>query len=947
MLNRMTAADEAIPPLTADGGAVPTWPRRVALGAGAYAAAAGLIAMIGWAADVPRLADWKGDGISMFPNTAASALFGGLAIVLANRPQWPPALVRCLATVVALIAGLTLIEHLTGANLGIDALLFDRPWGQAAAAAPMRMGPPASIAFLMAGAALLLLTFGTQAQRASAVLATAIVAIGALSFTGHLYGASQMYTLPRLTGIAMQTASVVIAVGLGLLASIPTHEPMRTLVERSAAGMLTRRALPIIAVLALTLGAVRVFIERQGFVDAPFGTALRTLVELALLLGLLWWAAARIRTHERAQRRSDAEVRRHAAQLAAFLDSAAIALRRIGPDGIILWANAAELKMLGYDAAEYVGHHIAEFYVDADVDADIQARLQRGEKLHEYAARMRCKDGSIKDVIIDSSVLWEDGRFVHTQCFTRDVTDRRKAEETWALLAAIVESSDDAIISKDLNAIITSWNRGAERIFGYTVAEAIGRSITMLIPSDRPDEEPAILDRIRRGERIDHYETVRQRKDGSLLDISLTVSPIRDARGRVSGASKIARDISERRRAEAQRAELLHVTERARADAEAANRAKDEFLAMLGHELRNPLSAIRNAVAAATLDETSRSRALEIARRQTEHLARIVEDLLDVARITQGRVRLRRERLALAELLRRTVDNARSIIDERGHALTLAVPADPIEVEADPTRVEQAVANLLANAAKYTDPGGTIRVSAERDGELAVIRVRDNGIGIAPDVLGRVFDLFTQDERSLDRAPGGLGIGLTLVRRIVELHGGSVEAQSPGLGGGAEFIIRLPALPRAVNAPSAQRPEDAQQRLSERRPARVLMVEDHPDTAESLVMILELVGHHVRVVHDGYAALEAARANTPDIMLIDIGLPEMNGYEVAQAIRSDPALKHIVLVALTGYGRAEDKVRALAAGFDYHLVKPVDLDALDDLVARLGWQAESVDTTRH
>ena len=677
-----------------------------------------------------------------------------------------------------------------------------------------------------------------------------------------------------------------------------------------------------------------------GLVDAPFGTALRTLAEIGFITALIWWAAARVRTHERALRESEVEVRRNAAQLGALLETAPIALHRVGSDGTILWANRAELTMLGYAREEYIGHPIAEFHVDADAIADILARLRRGESLHEYPARLRCRDGSVKDVVIESTAFWDEGRVVHTQSFTRDVTDEKNADRARALYAAIVESSDDAIISKDLNGIITSWNRGAERIFGYTAVEAIGRSVTMLIPVERHDEEPGILAAVRRGDRIDHYETIRRRKDGTLLDISLTVSPIRDGHGGIVGASKIARDITERKRLAAQRDEMLHIAESAREEAEAANRAKDEFLAMLGHELRNPLSAVRNAIAAATLDDASRARALEIARRQADQLGRLVDDLLDVARITQGRVRLRRERLALAEVLQRAVDGARATMDERGHVLTLATPPEPVLVEGDPVRLEQAVANLLANAAKYTPPGGTIVVTTERDGADVVVRVRDNGIGIAPDVLPRIFDLFMQGDRSLDRSQGGLGIGLTLVRRIVEMHGGAIDAFSPGPGRGAEFVLRLPALP--VQQEVAGKPlGESRDRRHVAHPARVLIVEDHPDAAESLVMILELIGHHVRVVHDGVAGLEAARANPPDLMLIDIGLPGMNGYEVAQAIRRDPSLKHLVLVALTGYGQPEDKMQAMAAGFDYHLAKPVDIDALGDLVARFGTQTES------
>ncbi len=1096
------------------------WRARIVILWGAYAVAVGVAALVGWLANVERLTDWKGDGIAMFPNTAICAAMSGVAVIVAaaGARRFRTAM-RILASLVAIIGGLTLLEHATGANLGLDTLLFDRPWGQAAAAAPMRMGPPASLAFLVVGLALLLLTLGPSARRLAAILGTAVVGIGTLSVTGHLYGASSMYMIPRVTGIAMQTATAVVALGFGLLASVPEREPMRRLLEPGAAGVLVRRALPVIIAVSLALGAGRIYIERQHLVDAPFGTALRTVLELFVLTAILWWATAGVRTQEEARQASEADVRRHGAQLAAFLDTAAIALHRVGPDGAILWANDAELRLLGYRTEEYVGHHIAEFHVDQAVIADILARLHRGEKLYEYPARMRCRDGSIKDVLVDASVLWDEGRFVHTQSFTRDVTEQKRADGTRALLAAIVQASDDAIVSTTVDGVITSWNAGAERLFGYTGVEAIGRPVAMLMPARRRTEEPDILARVRRGERIEHYETIRRRKDGTLIDVSLTVSPIHDADGRVVGASKIARDVTEQKRAaertrldqeamarlyeigkrcvrpddrmeetlgeildaalwiaggekgavqiydevsgalvpavhrgleppfveffrevrageaaacgtalalservivedvrtsavyagqptlevlvaagvlavqstplvsstgtvlgmvstlygaphrpterecrlldvlarqtadylerkssEEHREELLRMTQQARNEAEAASRAKDEFLAMLAHELRNPLSAVRNAIAAASLDEASRGRALEIARRQTDQLGRIVEDLLDVARITRGRVPLRKERIVLGDALQRAVEGSRGLMDERGHTLTVSLPPETIELHADPARLEQAIANLLINAAKYTDPGGAVSVVAERDGTSAVIRVRDNGMGIAPDVLPRVFELFAQSERSLDRAQGGLGIGLTLVRRIVELHGGAVEAHSQGVDRGAEFVIRLPALhpaPATIGEPAAPA-----RTARARRRARVLMVEDNPDAAESLVMILELLGHHVRVVHDGRAGVDAARANVPDIMLIDIGLPGMNGYDVARAIRRDPQLKHLLLVALTGYGRPEDKAQAMAAGFDYHLVKPVDLDALGDLIARLG-SGERTTTATH
>ena len=517
-----------------------------------------------------------------------------------------------------------------------------------------------------------------------------------------------------------------------------------------------------------------------------------------------------------------------------------------------------------------------------------------------------------------------------------EAAEKRRADEIQARLAAIVESSDDAVVGKTLDGIVTSWNRGAERIFGYTAEEMIGQPISRLMADDRKDDFTKILDTIRRGERVEHFETERLRKDGRRIHISLTCSPIRDSSGRVIGASKIARDVTDRKRAEAEREELLRVAQRAHADAEAASRAKDEFLAMLGHELRNPLSAVRNAIASAKLDAGRRDQALDIARRQTEQLARLVDDLLDVSRITQGRILLRKERIHLADVIERAVETTRSLIEYKGHTLSVSLPPEDIRVDGDSTRLEQVITNLLTNAAKYTERGGRIELATERDGTEAVLRVRDSGVGIAPELLPRIFDLFVQAERGLERAAGGLGIGLTVVRSLVELHGGRVEAYSDGSGKGAEFVVRLPALPAAARATPLPRraAEDAA-----RARARVLVVEDNLDAAESLLMLLQLLGHHVRAVHDGISALDVARANVPDVMLVDIGLPGMDGYEVARRIREQPGLERIALVALTGYGREEDRERALEAGFDYHLVKPVDPNALRGLVARLGKNA--------
>jgi PAS domain S-box-containing protein len=882
-----------------------------------YALTAGAITLLGWATGVRLLTDWLSVGISMFPNTAMCAVLSGLALMLytMGRRRWRPLQITC-ALAVAAVGGLTLCEHLSGINFGLDTLLFEGNWGQAAAASPMRMGPPASTAFLLAGAALVLLNRGLSARRTSAIFAIVVVTIPMLSLIGYLYGAAQMYTIPSLTGISLQTASVLLLLGAGLVASTPECEPMRSALDQGAGGLLVRRAFPLVVLAAIALGWLRVWLQNAGLVDTAVGTASRTLVEIALLALLLWWAAATVRLHEWALRDSEAKVRRQAAQLSALLETAAVGMHRVGPDGTILWVNDAELDMLGYTRDEYVGHPIAEFHADRGVIADILARLHRGEKLLEHPAQMRCKDGSLKSVLIDSSVLWDEGRFIHTQCFTRDVTDRKRAAETHELLAAIVEASDDAVVSKTLDGVITSWNGGAERIFGYSAAEAVGRGIELIIPPDRLGEERDILARLRRGERIEHFETLRRAKDGRLMDISLTISPVRDATGRVVGASKIARDITDRKRAELERDEN--------------NRRKDEFIAILAHELRNPLAPVRNAARYLKLKappQPDLQRAVDMVERQVAQMSRLIDDLLDVSRISRGMLELRRERVSCEEVVEAAIDVCRDDINAKGHRLQVSMPSAAIELEADRERLVQILSNLIGNATKYTPAGGDIAVTVGAAEHVLRVSVRDNGIGIPPEKLTEIFDLFARVDRTFDRQDG-LGIGLTLVRQLVELHGGAIQARSAGVGHGSEFVLELPIVastPVRAVAPQDTEPVSA--------PLRVLVADDNADAAESLALLLEVAGHEVHVAYDGEAAIETAARTSPQVALLDIGMPKANGYDVARHLREQAWGRKIYLVALTGWGQESDRDRARDAGFDAHLVKPVPLEMLDQLLA--------------
>lgn len=365
-----------------------------------------------------------------------------------------------------------------------------------------------------------------------------------------------------------------------------------------------------------------------------------------------------------------------------------------------------------------------------------------------------------------------------------------------------------------------------------------------------------------------------------------------------------------------------------------ADRRKDEFLATLAHELRNPLAPIRNGLAILRRDPTGgvAQRALEMMERQTAHMVRLIDDLLDVSRVSRGLVDLKRERLTLRSALESAVETIRPAIAAHGHQLLFVPPDESLVLEADPTRISQVVSNLLHNAAKFTPDGGRITLSGERDGDQVVIRVADTGIGIPPHMLPQVFDLFTQVGQSIDHAQGGLGIGLSLARRLVEMHGGSIAADSPGCGQGSVFTVRLPLADGAPDEPVTA--SDRGSPASGPAGRRILVVDDNVDAADSLGMVLEFFGHEVRIAHDGLAALTTARAFLPEVVFLDIGLPDMSGYDVARAFRAEPAIAGATLIALTGYGNAADKARSEASGFDRHLTKPVQVDTIEDVLAR-------------
>jgi PAS domain S-box-containing protein len=871
--------------------------------------------------------------------------------------------------------------------------------------------------------------------------------------------------------------------------------------------------------------------------------------------------------------------------------------------GRVTYLNAVAEELTGWPLADAAGQPLESVFriiAESDrspVESPATRALREGVVVGlANHTLLIARDG--RERPIDDSaapIRDEQGRVSGCVLIFRDVSERRSGERQEAgrlsdarVLASIVESSDDAIVSKSLDGTIQSWNAGAQRLFGWTAEQAVGRHISLIIPQDRLAEETEIIAQLAAGRRVEHFETERRRSDGQLIRVSLTISPVHDDHGKVVGASKIARDVTHQRAAEERERRLLteaadahakfhaffdqsallaglvatdgtlleanrasfegcgytreqgvgqpfwagpwwtgtpasvervrqacldaavgetfrgelayrladgsercadltippikddtgrvlflaptwaDVTERKRAEADRqqfftlaetstdfigmcdldgtpfyvnaaglamvglanldearrvhvsefflpedrarvleeffpvvmasghgeldirfrnfksdetrwmaykvlllrddegrpvafatvsrdvterrhladdlrrlaqdlseADRRKDEFLATLAHELRNPLAPLSNLLEVLKhtgADGPAFRQALDTMGRQLGQLVRLVDDLLDMNRITHNRLELRRDRVELVGLVEQVVETARPLADSARHALRVHAPREPIHLHADPVRLAQVFGNLLNNSCRYTPSGGTITVRVEREGREAVVSVVDTGSGIPADQLERIFDMFMQVDRSLERAQGGLGIGLTLVKRLVEMHGGSVQARSAGVGRGSEFVVRLPIAPveGAAAAPSARRADAQAPRVR-----RILVVDDNQDAAASLALLLEISGHEVHVAHDGAQALEAAAKYRPEVVLLDIGLPVVNGYDVCQKIRHEAWGRPMMIVALTGWGQEEDRDKSHQAGFNDHLVKPVDYDALVALLDAL------------
>ncbi len=614
--------------------------------------------------------------------------------------------------------------------------------------------------------------------------------------------------------------------------------------------------------------------------------------------------------------------------------------------GLCTFLNPAAERITGFTLAETLGRNLHELIHHTRPDGrpypreecPLDRSLPSYLPVQEFEEVFVRKDGSFFSALCTTSPIVREGASLGTVVEIRDVTREKGVEAERQRLFASLELERSRLASIFLQApAFIATMRGPEHVFElaspfyYQLVgnrEILGRPVREALPEIAGQGFFELLDEVyATGQPFTGNEVPiqLQREEGGPLELrylNFVYQPLYDEAGAVSGIFAHGIDLTEQVRT----AEALRETAR----------RKDEFLALLGHELRNPLAPIRNAVhllRQAGNDEALLERTRGMIERQVEHMTRLVDDLLDVSRISQGKILLRRERLDLIELVCHAVDDHRDGLEAGGLQLDLAVPEEPVWVEGDRTRLSQMVGNLLHNAAKFTDPGGRVTVELGVDPpaapKTAEIAVRDTGIGMDAEMLERLFETFSQADRSLARSRGGLGLGLALVKGLADLHGGEVEAASGGLGQGARFTLRLP-LASAEAAP-LEEPEIPAPSAGARR---VLVVEDNADAAESMQLLLELRGFAAAIAGDGLAGLELARQFRPDVVLCDIGLPGgLDGYAVARALRADPAFAGLRLIALTGYGQAEDQRQAYAAGFDLHLTKPVDPAKLFQLLA--------------
>ncbi len=885
--------------------------------------------ILGWLMNSDGLKSFVARQTPMMPFTAVAMLLlaSALALRWSERKAAPPAAVA-LSLGAAAIGLVFFLEYLLHANLGVDRLLFPHSVELSGEKFPGRMGGNTAVFLVLLGTGIALLG---AAPKASRVLALLVFAGDYLAFAGYLYAVPELFAVAKTTSMAANTsiAFLLVAVGLFLTAC---ERISGVLVAEGAGGHLARRLIFLAILAPPGVDILAALAESAGWIGPRLGAAVHSLVLIFVLGAVVMALSRRLESADQLRRQAEEQLRQREQWYRNLYESSYEGILASDLTGRLLEANPAAQQLLGYTLEELRARTYPELTperwhaIDAAIRRDqIAARGFSDEYEKEYLRR----DGTPIPITMR---LWartnERGEIVGTWALFRDNSERKRTEEALRrseqeqrrqadFLARLVEHAPVAIAvihAADLSFVMV--NPAFEAIAG-NVSPLVGRSADAFFPEPfRRSLEAMVRRATETGEsaQLREFETPVPGKAESWWNAEILPLPPEGGRAAVL---LLAWEITD---------SVL-----ARKGLEVADRRKNEFLAMLSHELRNPLTAVRNGVyvlGRAPPGGAQAKRAQGVIERQVDHLTKLVDDLLDVSRIARGKIRIQKEPIDLERLVQRTVEDHRGLFAQNGIALELRRAGHSLPLNGDPTRLAQVVGNLLSNAAKFTPKGGRTTVTLEEQDGKAILRVQDTGAGISPALLTRVFEPFLQGQETLEKSRGGLGLGLALVKSLVELHGGSASAFSEGSGKGAELVIRLP-----LGVPEAERPT-----VPAAAPApvsrRVLLIEDDRDVAESLRAALELSGHRVEVAESGAEGVAKARAFLPEFVLCGLGLPGTECHDLAQAIRADPQLRELTLVALSGHARLEDIERARAAGFDFHLAKPPDMNLLAQLLAQ-------------
>jgi PAS domain S-box-containing protein len=944
--------------------------------AGLVSGLLGLVFLALWLSGNHRLQLFAGH--QMKSNSALCLILLGAALALGGRGR---PLGRVLAGAAGALAVLTLSQLIFGIELGIDQLLaVDRSGLDAGH--PNRMSPNAALSFALLGGALLLSSGRRRAVLVSQLLSALAAGLGALALIGYLYDASFLYQPTSLVRFSAYTAAGVLLVALGTVVLRPDVGLARRFAGQGAGGLLARRVVVVIAILPVLLGWLRLGAQRRGLFDDGAGTTLMVIATIGVLAAVLFVLARSLDRMDERRASSEAELRRSseltaalaraptmAEVAAATIELGLPALGACAGSVLILDRDANQLQMLR--AAGYAAHVQAAFgRMSIDLPLPITDAVRTRQPLFvsgvaEYLRRypvLRAEQiaaghrawaalplegrDQVLGVIALSFDRERDFQGGAREHLLRLAWQCGQAMERALLFDAQRETEERLRLALAASAIGTfEWRPGQQDLrLDQRCKQLVGLSpddqvsfpgwMAAIHPEDRPGVSRDIERALQPGSdgRVSVVYRAVGKSDGVERWLRATGQASFGEDGEVNRFIGTVLDISDEKRAERELQQAGAEAQQAREQAESASRTKDEFLAMLGHELRNPLSPIVTALHLMQLRggaQLQKERAT--IERQVRHMVRLVDDLMDVSRITRGKIDLRRQPVELAAAVTAAMETVSPLLDKLHHRVSLNIPAG-LRIDGDPERLSQILSNLLSNAAKYTEADGTIEVAATASdtGDQAVITIRDTGAGITPELLPRIFDMFVQGNRTIERAQGGLGLGLAIVKSLVLLHGGTVTADSGGPGQGSTFTVTLP-IARGP-APAAEPPAPAPRRRAA-TPRRILVVDDNRDAAEALGEALSSEGHEVQLAYDGASALALGQRYRPAVVFLDIGLPVMDGYEVARRLRGLDGGYRPLLVAISGYGQAGDRRRAMEAGFDQHLVKPVAIELTLSLAA--------------